>query len=128
MKKIDKSTQLALAQIDLTKQRLIEELQIHQIELEAQNELLRSTQIALEHALFQKTEQLKAIKKAAELQEALDSERQISVAIGIVMVQMNIDQKSAFEIIRKTVRSQRRKLTEFTSELVNQFEKNIQQY
>ncbi len=122
------STELTFAEIDSDRQRIIHELQIHQLEIEAQNEQLRVTQLALELALADKANQLKAIKKAVELQEALDTNRQISVAIGILMVQMNIDQKSAFEVIRNTVRRQRRKLSEFAAELVSHFEKNIQKY
>jgi response regulator NasT len=53
-----------------------------------------------------------------QLQHALDSEREISVAIGITMVQYRLDRKAAFEILRKTARSQRRKLVELAVDVI----------
>ncbi|MGZ4992926.1 MAG: ANTAR domain-containing response regulator [Methylobacter sp.] len=53
-----------------------------------------------------------------QLQNALNSEREISVAIGITMVQYRLGRKAAFELLRKTARSQRRKLTELAIEVI----------
>lgn len=53
-----------------------------------------------------------------QLQKALDSEREISVAIGITMVQYRLSRKAAFELLRKTARSQRRKLLELAIEVI----------
>lgn len=53
-----------------------------------------------------------------QLQGALDSEREISIAIGITMVQYRLDRKAAFELLRKTARSQKRKLAELAVEVI----------
>lgn len=53
-----------------------------------------------------------------QLQGALDSEREISIAIGITMVQYRLDRKAAFELLRKTARSQKRKLAELAAEVI----------
>ncbi|MEQ1635389.1 MAG: response regulator [Methylococcales bacterium] len=60
---------------------------------------------------------LKVIEQ--QLQRALDSEREISIAIGITMVQYHLGRKAAFELLRKTARSQRRKLVELALEVIN---------
>lgn len=52
------------------------------------------------------------------LQRALNSEREISIAIGITMVQYRLDRKAAFELLRKTARSQSRKLAELAAEVI----------
>jgi len=53
-----------------------------------------------------------------QLQAALDSEREISIAIGITMVQYRLDRKAAFELLRKTARSQNRKLAELAADVI----------
>jgi len=53
-----------------------------------------------------------------QLQQALNSEREISIAIGITMVQYRLDRKAAFELLRKTARSQGRKLAVLAAEVI----------
>jgi response regulator NasT len=53
-----------------------------------------------------------------QLQNALDSEREISIAIGITMMEYGLGRKAAFELLRKTARSQRRKLAEFAIDVI----------
>lgn len=53
-----------------------------------------------------------------QLQAALNAERDISVAIGITMVQQRLDRHTAFELLRKIARSQRRKLGELATEII----------
>lgn len=53
-----------------------------------------------------------------QLQNALDRERDISIAIGIAMVQYRLGRKAAFELLRKTARSQRRNLAELSMEVI----------
>ena len=53
-----------------------------------------------------------------QLQGALDSEREISIAIGITMVQYRLDRKAAFELLRKTARGQSRKLAELAADVI----------
>lgn len=54
-----------------------------------------------------------------QLQQALNSEREISIAIGITMVQYRLDRKAAFELLRKTARSQGRKLAVLAVEIIS---------
>ncbi|TRW91196.1 ANTAR domain-containing response regulator [Candidatus Methylobacter oryzae] len=53
-----------------------------------------------------------------QLQNALNNEREISIAIGITMVQYRLGRKAAFELLRKTARNQRRKLTELAADVI----------
>jgi len=53
-----------------------------------------------------------------QLQNALGNERDISIAIGITMVQYRLGRKAAFELLRKTARSQRRKLAELAIDVI----------
>lgn len=54
-----------------------------------------------------------------QLQKALDSEREISIAIGITMLQYRLDRKAAFELLRKTARSKGRKLSELAADVIS---------
>jgi AmiR/NasT family two-component response regulator len=73
---------------------------------------------AIEAALARATELRGLRMTGQQLQNALDSERDISVAIGITMVQYRLGRKAAFELLRKTARSQRRKLAELAAEVI----------
>jgi len=55
---------------------------------------------------------------AQQLQGALNSEREISIAIGITMVQYRLGRKAAVELLRKTARSQNRKLAELAADVI----------
>jgi len=74
---------------------------------------------AIEAALARASE-LKGLRVTGQqLQNALNSEREISIAIGITMVQYRLGRKAAFELLRKTARSQRRKLAELAIDVIN---------
>lgn len=73
---------------------------------------------AIEAALSRANELQSLRETRAQLQAALDSERDISVAIGITMMQHQLGRQAAFEQLRKTARSQRRKLGELAAELI----------
>jgi response regulator NasT len=53
-----------------------------------------------------------------QLQEALDAERDINVAIGLVMVKSKLGRIAAFDQMRKTARTRRLKLSALASELI----------
>lgn len=53
-----------------------------------------------------------------QLQNALNQERDISVATGMVMVLLDLEQPEAFEFLRRQARSSRRKLGELARELI----------
>jgi response regulator NasT len=52
------------------------------------------------------------------LQVALDGDRSVSVAIGIVMDRHNLNQNEAFELIRKRARSNHLKLIEVANDII----------
>lgn len=72
----------------------------------------------IEAALARATELRSLRTTGQQLQIALDSERDISIAVGITMVQYRLGRKAAFELLRKTARTQRRKLAELASDVI----------
>lgn len=72
----------------------------------------------IEAALARATEFRSLRANEQQLQSALDSEREISVAIGITMVNYRLNRKPAFELLRKTARSRRCKLVELALEVI----------
>lgn len=81
--------------------------------------VMRQLVPAIEAVLVRAAEFRSLRSTKQQLQNALDSEREISVAIGIIMAQYHLGRKAAFELLRKTARSQRRKLTELAMEVIN---------
>ncbi len=73
---------------------------------------------AIEAALARATELRGLRKTGQQLQDALDSEREISIAIGVTMVQYRLGRKAAFELLRKTARSRRCKLAELAMDVI----------
>lgn len=73
---------------------------------------------AIEAALSRANE-LQSLRDArTQLQAALDAERDISVAIGVTMMRYRLQRQDAFELLRKTARSERRKLAELATEII----------
>jgi response regulator NasT len=72
----------------------------------------------IEAALARAIELRELRKTGQQLQTALDAEREISIAIGITMVQYRLGRKAAFELLRKTARSRRCKLVELAMEVI----------
>lgn len=54
-----------------------------------------------------------------QLQNALNQERDISIATGMVMVLLNLDRAAAFDHLRRQARSSRRKLGDVAHELID---------
>jgi len=78
-------------------------------------QLLPAIEAALARAL-----ELRSLRTTGQqLQNALDSDREVSIAIGITMVQYRLDRKAAFEMLRKAARSQRRKLAELAMDVIS---------
>jgi response regulator NasT len=63
-----------------------------------------------------KIEELRTVR--AQLQNALDSDRDTNVAVGVTMVRHEISRDEAFDLLRNTARKQRRKLKELAREIV----------
>lgn len=72
----------------------------------------------IEAALARATELRSLRRTGQQLQDALESERKISTAIGITMFQYRLDRNDAFELLRKTARSRRCKLAELAMDII----------
>lgn len=53
-----------------------------------------------------------------ELQRALEADRDISVAVGLLMMQYRLNRQEAFQKLRQSARSQRLKLADLARELI----------
>jgi len=73
---------------------------------------------AIEAALARAAELRSLRMTGQQLQNALDGEREISIAVGITMVQYRLGRKAAFELLRKTARSQSRRLAELAVDVI----------
>ncbi len=73
---------------------------------------------AIKTALARADELRTLRKNGHQLQAALNAERDISIAIGITMVQYHLSRQAAFELLRKTARCQQQKLAELATEVV----------
>jgi two-component system, response regulator PdtaR len=72
----------------------------------------------LEAALVRASE-LRSLQDAGvHLQKALDSERDINVAVGITMAQQHLSRDAAFALLRTSSRAQRRKLSDLASDVI----------
>jgi two-component system, response regulator PdtaR len=62
---------------------------------------------------------LAALRKTCnQLQTALDQERDVSIATGIIIARMGLDRSEAFEFLRRAARSSRRKLADVARDLI----------
>jgi len=73
---------------------------------------------AIEAALSRANELQSLRETRIQLQAALDAERDISVAIGVTMMQLQLKRQEAFELLRKTARSQRCKLADLAADII----------
>lgn len=73
---------------------------------------------AIEASLARANELQGLRESRTQLQALLDAERDISVAIGITMAQQRLPRQEAFDLLRKTARTQRRKLAELAAEII----------
>lgn len=74
--------------------------------------LMRQLVPAIEAALARAADIRGLRSSEQQLQNTLDSDREINIAIGITMAHYKLDRKEALELLRKTARSQRCKLGE----------------
>jgi AmiR/NasT family two-component response regulator len=73
---------------------------------------------SIEAALARANELQELRETRQQLQLALDAERNISVATGILMMEYKLKRSEAFSLLRETARKQRRKLAEIGDEVV----------
>jgi response regulator NasT len=79
------------------------------------NQLIPAIETAISRANYQQN----LLGTKVQLQAALDSDRMLSVAIGIVMVQFQVGRESAIKLLRKHSRIQNVKLHELASNIIN---------
>lgn len=79
------------------------------------NQLVPAIETALSRA--QELQSLRGAKQ--QLQSALDADRAISIAVGIVMDQHQMHHEAALEYLRNTARSKQLKLIELAASIVN---------
>jgi AmiR/NasT family two-component response regulator len=73
---------------------------------------------AIEAALARANELSSLRTTRQQLQQALDSERDISIAVGITMMQHHLKRSDAFELLRKSARTQRIKLADLALQVI----------
>lgn len=75
--------------------------------------------VPLVEAALARADELHELRIARQqLQQALDGDRSINIATGIVMVQHKLSRDDAFKLLRDTARSQRRKLAELAQVMI----------
>lgn len=78
---------------------------------------------AIEAAFARAADVRKLRATGRQLQTALDADRDVSLAIGIVMERRRLGRQEAFELLRGQARTERRKLIELAREIVLATEK-----
>lgn len=73
---------------------------------------------AIELAVARAREMHAMISTMAHLERALAARREVSMAIGVLMERLGMDQQAAFEELRRQARRQRRKLEDYCAELL----------
>jgi response regulator NasT len=73
---------------------------------------------AIEAALARANELQDLRATRQQLQAALDGERDISIAVGITMMQYRLKRRDAFELLRKSARSRQGKLADLAAEII----------
>lgn len=77
---------------------------------------------SVEAALKQASEFHKLKERESNLSTALESGRETSMAIGVMMERFHLDEEQAFERLRDLARKQRRKIAELSMELIQAVE------
>ena len=74
-------------------------------------------------AALRRAQELDALRQAQlQLQEALNGDRDISVATGITMMQYRLQRSAAFVLLRCAARAQRRKLAHVAADIIQSSE------
>lgn len=74
---------------------------------------------AIEAALARAADLRKLREAGSQLQTALNESREVSMAVGLLMERRRLDRKQAFELLRTTARSQRRRIGEVAHEMID---------
>ncbi len=73
---------------------------------------------AIEAALARAADLKKLRETGGQLQTALNESREVSMAVGLLMERRRLDRRQAFDALRTTARTQRRKIGEVAQELL----------
>ncbi len=74
---------------------------------------------AIEAALARADDLRKLRETGSQLQTALNENREVSMAVGLLMERRRLGRKQAFDLLRSTARSQRRKIGEVAQEMID---------
>lgn len=74
---------------------------------------------AIEAALARSTDIGKLRNTGQQLQTALNENREVSMAVGLLMERRQLNRQQAFEALRSSARTQRRKIAEVAEELLS---------
>jgi AmiR/NasT family two-component response regulator len=74
---------------------------------------------AMEAALARAEEMRRLRETERQLQTALSEGREVSMAIGLIMERRRLDRQQAFELLRSSARTQRRKIGEVAQEILS---------
>lgn len=74
---------------------------------------------AIEAALARAADLRKLREAGSQLQTALNESREVSMAVGLLMERRRLGRKQAFELLRTTARSQRRRIGEVAREMID---------
>lgn len=75
---------------------------------------------AIEVALVRSDERSRLEEHGANLADALNRNREIDVAIGMLMVRFNLDRASAFNLLREQARSRRCRIVDVAQQLIDE--------
>ena len=73
---------------------------------------------AIEAALARAADLRELRETGGQLQTALNESREVSMAVGLLMERRRLDRRQAFDALRTTARTQRRKIGEVAQELL----------
>ena len=79
-----------------------------------------SQMVPVIHAALERARELRRLRASSgQMESALETNREISIAVGLVMARSGLSREAAFERIRTTARSRRQKLEEFARDLIS---------
>jgi response regulator NasT len=72
------------------------------------------------HTALARGKEMRKLKETEQhLTHAINSNREISIAMGILMERKNIGQQKSFELIRRSARDRRRKTTDMAADIIS---------
>jgi len=85
----------------------------------------KQIKLAVERTLFWHKERLQFNRRVESLNITVDNNRKISVAIGLLMERYQLNNASAFEILRTTARNQQCRILDISIKIMSDFERHL---